>query len=159
MLTFDDIPNVGNIRYSTIPNGYEGFNWVNAYYLNTTWESVSYGWNGYASGRNSGIFVGFNAAGQQMSMSVPVGQYFQLNSVVLAAAWNNNLAVTIKGTRAGVLVYQTIANLQVASKTTLYTLKWSGIDKITFDSAGGTPYPGLSGIGTQFVLDDIDVSI
>lgn len=159
VLTFDDIPNAGNIHLTTIPNGYGGFDWTNAYYLNTTWERVTYGWNGYATGRNSGIFVALNANGQQMAMNVPVGQYFQLNSAVLAAAWNNNLMVTIQGTRANVLIYQTVVSLQVASKTTLYMLKWSGIDKITFNSTGGTPYPGLGGVGTEFVLDDVDISI
>lgn len=94
-----------------------------------------------------------------MSMSLPVGQYFQLNSLILSAAWNNNLQMTIKGTRNNVVIYQTITNLQVASRTTLYTLKWANVDKITFESTGGTPYPGLSGVGTHFVLDDIDITI
>ncbi len=159
VLTFDDISNASNIQSNTIPNGYGGLNWVNALYLNTTWERVTYGWNGYTTGLSSGIFVALNANGQQMAMHVPVGQYFQLNSVVLAAAWNNNLMVTIKGTRANVLIYQTVVNLQVSSKTTLYTFKWPGIDTITFASTGGTPYPGLSGVGTEFVLDDVDISI
>ena len=92
-------------------------------------------------------------------MSVPVGQYFQLNSLVLSAAWNNNLMVTIKGLRANTILYQTVVSLQVTSKTTLYTLKWSNVDKITFDAVGGTPYPGLAGSGTHFVVDDLDISI
>ena len=134
-------------------------NWVNAYYLNTTWERFTYGWNGYATARTSGIFVAFNGAGQPMTFSLPVGQYFQLNSVSLAAAWNNNLQLTIKGTRNNVLVYQTIVSLQVATRTMLYTFKWANIDKISFEAAGGTPYPGLSGSGTQFVVDDLDITI
>jgi hypothetical protein len=132
---------------------------VNAQILNTTWERLIAGWNGYTTGLNSGIFVAFNSFGQQMSMSVPIGQYFQLNSLVLAAAWNNNLTLTIKGTHANVLMYQTVVTLQVASKTTLYTLNWSGIDNVTFNSTGGTPYAGLNGVGTQFVLDDLNISI
>ena len=159
VLTFDDITTVGNIQYSTIPNGYGGLTWSNALYMNTTWEQVTYGWNGYATGRNSGIFVAFNGGGLAMSISVPVGQYFQLNSAVLAAAWNKDLMLTVKATRANVVVYQTVVTLQVLSKTTLYALKWSGIDTLTFNSTGGTPQGGLSGVGTQFVLDDLDISI
>ncbi len=132
---------------------------MNAVYLNTTWERVTYGWNGYATGRNSGVFVGLNGFGQQMSISVPVGQYFQLNAMFLSSAWNNNLILTIKGLRANAVLYQTLVTLQVTSKTTLYAFKWSGIDTLTFNSTGGTPYPGLTGVGTQFVMDDIDISI
>ncbi|CAF1656630.1 unnamed protein product [Didymodactylos carnosus] len=92
-------------------------------------------------------------------MSVRVGQYFQLNSISLCAAWRNNLTVTIKGIRANIPVYQTVINLQVASKNILYTVKWAGIDKVTFDSVGGIEYPNLNGGGTQFVFDDIDITI
>ena len=120
---------------------------------------MTYGWNGYATGLSSGIFVGFNSNAQQMSMSVPVGQYFQLNSVSLSAAWRNNLTVTIKGTRANIPVYQTVINLQVASKNILSTIKWAGIDTVTFDSVGGVQYPNLNGVGTQFVFDDINITI
>lgn len=127
--------------------------------MNTTWERVTYGWNGYATGKASGIFVALNSGAQPMSLSLPVGQYFQLNSVSLAAAWNTNLQVTIKGTRNNVLIYQTIVSLQVTSRTILYTLKWANIDKITFESTGGTPYPGLGGSGTHFVLDDLDITV
>ena len=159
VLSFDDISSAYNTRFNPIPNGYGGLNWENANYMNTTWELVTYGWNGYATARTSGIFVAFNTGGRSMSMSLPVGQYFQLNSLVLSAAWNNNLQMTIKGTRNNVVIYQTITNLQVASRTTLYTLKWANVDKITFESTGGTPYPGLSGTGTHFVLDNIDITI
>jgi hypothetical protein len=79
--------------------------------------------------------------------------------LVLAAAWNSNLTLTIIASRAGVALHQTIVTLQVTSKTTLYTPNWSGIDKLTFSSSGGTPYPKLSGIGTHFVVDDINVSM
>ncbi|CAF1525023.1 unnamed protein product, partial [Didymodactylos carnosus] len=159
VLTFDDISNTGNDRYPAIPNGYGGLTWTNALIMNTTWERVTYGWNGYASGLSSGVFVGFNSNAQQMSMSVPVGQYFQLNSISLCAAWRNNLTVTIKGIRANIPVYQTVINLPVASKNILYTIKWAGIDKVTLDSVGGIEYPNLNGVGTQFVFDDIDITI
>ena len=159
MLSFDDIPTPVNTRYKTIPNIYGGLTWENGYILNTTWERVTYGWNGYATGKNSGIFVAFNGGGQPMSISVPAGQYFQLNSLYLSSAWNTDLTLIIQGTRGGVLYYQTTLQLQVTIKTALYTLKWFGIDKIKFTAIGGTPYPGLQGSGTQFVLDDLDISI
>lgn len=127
--------------------------------MNTTWERETYGWNGYATGRTSGIFVAFNGGGTAMSVSVPVGQYFQFNSVSLSAAWNDYLLLVIKGSRNDIVLYQTVVQLYVTAKTTLYALKWYGIDKLTFNSTGGTPYPGLSGVGTQFVMDDLDISI
>ncbi len=132
---------------------------MNAYYINTTDERVTAGWNGYATAKNSGIFVAFNGFGNPMSMSLPIGQTFQLNGLVLSAAWNDNLVVTIKGTSSDVLRYQSVVTLEVATKTTLTGLKWSGIDNVTFSSANGTLYPGLGGSGTQLVIDDIDVSV
>lgn len=159
MLNLDTIATGSNTQLSTIPNGYGGLNWVNAGIMNSTWERVFYGWNGYATALTSGIFVGFNAGAGQMSMSVPIGQYFQLNSISLAAAWRNNLALTITATRSGAVIYRTVINLQVTSRTTLYTLKWSGIDKVTFESSGGTIYPNLAGTGTHFAFDDIDITI
>ena len=159
VLTLDTIATNSNTRLSTIPNGYGGLNWVNGGLLNVTWERITYGWNGYTTGLTSGIFVGFNSGSLQMTMSVPIGQYFQLNSISLAAAWRNNLALTITATKANAIIYRTVVNLQVASRTTLYTLKWPGIDKVTFDSANGTVYPNLAGTDPHFAFDDIDITI
>ncbi len=120
---------------------------------------MTYGWNGYTTGLTSGIFVALNSFGKQLSITTPVaGQYFQLNSMVLAAAWNNNLVVTITGLRSNAVIYQRVVTVQVTSKTTVNT-QWSGIDKVTFDSAGGTPVANLSGIGTTFVLDNLEVAV
>jgi hypothetical protein len=157
VLTFDDIAITNNIKYGSIPNGYGGLNWTNALYMNTTWEKVTYGWNGYATGLTSGIFDGFNSNGQQMAISTPVGQYFTMNSISLSAAWRNNLVLTMKATRSNVSVYETVIILQVASKTVLSSLKWSMIDKVTL--IGGTPYPNLNGNAEQFVFDDIDITM
>ena len=159
VLTLDNIVTTAGSRLSTIPNGYGGLSWTNAGLMNATWERVTYGWNGFATALTSGIFVGFNSGGLQMAMNVPVGQYFQLNSIALAAGWRDNLTLTITATRNNAVIYRTVLNLQVAYKTTLYTLKWSGIDKVVFDTVGGTPHPSLSGTGTQFAFDDIDITI
>jgi hypothetical protein len=69
------------------------------------------------------------------------------------------LVLTMKATRSNVSVYETVVILQVASKTVLSSLKWSMIDKVTFDSVGGTPYPNLNGNAEQFVFDDIDITM
>jgi len=127
--------------------------------MNTTYESVAYGWNGYATGLNSGVFVGFNANGLQMSISALAGQSFQFNGIILAAAWRSNLVLAMQGLRAGAVLYQTLVTLQVTSKTTLSAMKWSGIDTLTFSSTGGTTYPGLNSPGTNFVMDDIDITM
>jgi hypothetical protein len=119
---------------------------------------VSYGWNGYATGLNSGVFVGFNGNGLQMSISALAGQPFQFNGIILAAAWKSNLVLTMQGLRANAVLYQTLVTLQVTSKTTLSAMKWSGIDTLTFSSTGGTTYPGLNSPGTNFVMDDIDIT-
>ncbi len=44
-------------------------------------------------------------------------------------------------------------------KDASWPLAMTGIDKITFNSTGDTPYPGLNCVGTHFVLDDLDISI
>jgi hypothetical protein len=154
-LTFDDLPPLGaGITNAAIPNGYGGLNWTNMHYVNGTTYDPSP--NGYRNGRVSGDYVAYNDfANIASASSAP----FTFNSVYLTGAWNNGLQVTVTGFNgASTLFTQTVTTSAFAP--TLFTFNWTGIDRVSFTSFGGTPAPTFTaGSGTHFAMDNFTFNV
>jgi hypothetical protein len=137
----------------SISSGYNGFNWSNFFALNTTLQGV----NGYSNGVVSPNNVAFNAFGNPASFSsANTADNFTLNSFYLTAAWNNGLNVLIQGFDDGNVVNS--INLVVSTLSpTLFTLNWTGIDRILLTTSGGTNV-GYGGSGTHFAMDNLVVN-
>lgn len=151
VITFDDLTFDG--RYSLIPDGYHGLHWSNFYVLNSALEQDVYGPSGYTFGMVSQPQVAFNGFGDQAVFS---DSSFTLKSAFLTAAWNDGLTVSIQGYRGSQLAYSKIVTLSTVAPTYV-NFSWIGITSVIFTSYGGTN-PGYSGSGTQFVLDNMEVS-
>lgn len=144
----------GGIEDAAIVSPYAGFTWTNFYALDTVLYTADLGPNGYANGVVSGPNVAYAGYGNPASFST--GQGFMLFSYAIGAAWNNDMAITVQGWRAGVLVG---SDSFTVSTTGSFGRQpgWINIDTVTFSAAGGTG-AGYPGLGPEFYLDDIQVN-
>ncbi len=155
VITFDDL--TCSTAGTSIPNGYKNLNWNNFYCL----DGATYngGNSGYNAGRVSGNNVAYNGFGSpaEYAITTPGGAKFNLNSVYLTGAWNDNLVVTIEAYRNGSLVSNSNHTLS-ATAPTLVTLNLANIDRVRMSSAGGTPHLAYGADpGFQFVMDNLDI--
>jgi hypothetical protein len=145
-INFDDIPE------NPIANGYQGFNWDNFYALNAVTFGIQP--SGYRNGMVSPVNVAFNPFGSPASVSS--SNPFTFNSVFLTGAWNDNLTIQVQGFLGTTEQYnQTV--VASAFSPTLFTFDFTGIDKVTFTSSGGTN-AGFGRVGTQFAMDNLRVN-
>ncbi|MCX6345307.1 MAG: PEP-CTERM sorting domain-containing protein [Armatimonadetes bacterium] len=162
-LTFEDLQSlaaVANPWYSygkiaQAPNGYGGLNWQNLWVMDVntyTWSPTS----GYRNGAVSGAMVAYNSGGTSLSMlasSTP----FTLHSAYLTGAWNNNLTVQAVGYRSNVQIYSKTVTVSALSPT-LVSYDFANVDKITWNSWGGTN-AGLGGSGNPFAMDNLSYEL
>ena len=144
---FEDLPTPASDG-SPVPSGYRGLTWNNFFYL----DGVHYSGNpsGYAPGAVSPNNCGYNASGNQASISS--SSPFNLFSAWLTAAWNDNLTLEAKGYVSGVLAYDQVYTLS-ATTPRLVTFDMLGVTEVDFISSGGTAHYGSS--SEQFVIDDM----
>src|SRR5262245_58799632 len=102
LLTFDDLtfPSTGG---APVPNGYaglnKGLNWVNMYYLNSGFNSLSpSGYDNAAVSRPNVAFMGDDRIDHPVVVSGPA---FKFNSAWLTAAWNDGLNIRIRAFSGG----------------------------------------------------------
>ena len=148
VITFDDLPTSG----SPVPATYHGLNFTNFVYL----DGVNYGSaSGYKSGVVSPNFVIYGVGGTTATISAG---NFDLLSAYVTAAWNDNLQLEAKGYIKGTQVYDLITTLS-ATNATLVNFNFYGVDTVAFTGSGGTHHAGYIGIGTEVVLDNLQVNI
>ena len=150
-ITFDDLSDSG--IGTVIANGYQGLNWSNFYVLNTSLFYEEYVTNGYTNGTVSAPNVAFNGAGAAAAFS---GSNFTFNSADFTGAWNNGLTITVTGYEGGSPVDSATFVVDTIGPT-LEVFDWSGIDEVSFSSAGGTS-AGYHGVGTQFAMDNLVIN-
>jgi len=148
LVTFDDLPN----NFVPIPNCYNNINWGNGYYLNR--YSVG-NTSGYYTATVSGNNSLYNWGGLPMSMTSATGRLFILNSVIVAAAWDDNLSLTVTGYHSSAIIQNQTFTLQVFTASYLNFSGYSGLDTVIFTTFGGTLDPNVSGNGTQFGMDNV----
>ncbi len=114
--------------------------------------------SGYQTAVYSPPFVAYNLGGSMIQIKTANGTRFAFNSIVLAAAWRDNLIWSIYGYRAGVNLVASGFALFAMNKTILTCNVCSDWDTIQMTSSGGIPRPGLSQNTTEFAFDDLCIS-
>jgi hypothetical protein len=145
-----------------LTNGYHGFNWNNFFvvkgsqyhdpFLHLDTYCIVPG--GFRFGVVSPPNVAFNGYGDPASVSN--ANSFTFNSVYMTAAWNDGLDVLVQG-YVGLYPFYSQLLVVNTSPAKQYVFNWTGVDKVSFTSSGGTP-AGYLGSGEHIVFDDLTVS-
>ncbi|CAF3341683.1 unnamed protein product [Rotaria socialis] len=154
LITFDNIPGAGRSQ-QPLPNGFSGFQWVNANYMNVSYYEEVNGWSGYSAALSSGQYVGLNKDGKMLSMIINAAKSFTLKSMIVASAWNDNLTLEITGKRGGSVFKSQRFTLQLQQQS--IELNWPNLEIINFLSYGGEPNSDIKGNGPEFALDNLCV--
>lgn len=151
VITFDDLP---ASEVDTIQSGYQGFNWGNEF-----WTSVAYinkntlPDTGFANGVVSGNYAAFN---NFATTSTITGDIFNFNGTYLTAAWNDGLQLEVNGFLNNVLLFTQTVILNTSSAQ-WFDFNYTGINKLSFRSWGGTPTNPGEG-GEHFVMDNFTIN-
>ena len=151
LVTFDELTQTASGL--AVPANYAGLNWNNFFYI----DGVNYAGNpsGFQAGVVSSNNVAYNVSTNPASI---VGGLFDLNSAYLTAAWNDNLEVEAKGYIGGVLSYDQTYTLSATART-LIQFNYLGVDQVDFVASGGSHHAGYNGTGTNFVMDNVDLTL
>jgi hypothetical protein len=117
--------------------------------------STSSNTSGYYTGIVSGSETVFNAYAYPLTMQSVYDCPFTLNSAAAAAAWNDNLQLTVVGYSSNVVIISNTFTLQVFTVTNLTFIGYSGLDTVIFSTSGGTQDANVASSGTQFAMDNI----
>ncbi|PTY08730.1 PEP-CTERM sorting domain-containing protein [Opitutaceae bacterium EW11] len=145
LVDFDDLPPAPG---DWIPSDYHGMHWYNFQYLTGNTLPGS----GYEVGTISPGNVAYNGFGQPAVFwdDAP----FDLTSLFLTAAWNDDLSVTLLGFSRGELAYD--RSLTVSTdKPTFVFLDWYNVDVVYLATSGGIPNPDSIGVGTHVAIDNM----
>jgi hypothetical protein len=149
-ITFDDV-NVA--AEAAVPNGYHGLNWDNW----STIDPAAAGANpsGYTTSVTSGNWSAFNIDGDPTEIT---GSTFNLIGGNFTAAWNDGLQLTVNAYNGATLLHSTTLDLSTTSVLAA-VFNWTGLTRVTFSAAGGTPHAGfVPGSGTNFAVDDLQIA-
>jgi len=151
LVTFDELTQTASGL--AVPANYAGLNWGNFFYI----DGVNYVSNpsGFQAAVVSSNNVAYSVSTNPASI---VGGLFDLNSAYLTAAWNDNLQVEAKGYIGTVLSYDQTYTLSAIART-LIQFNYLGVDQVDLVSSGGSHHAGYSGTGTNFVMDNVDLTL
>jgi hypothetical protein len=137
---------------ATIANGYSGLNWSNFWVQDPVSSGVADLESGFYNGVVSGNYSAFNANGGNAEISSST--LFDFNSAYFSAAYRWGLEITATGFRNGSQQYQQqfMVNTDAAQ---LFTLNFTGIDRLEFVTTGGEAYVGE---GFHFTMDNASVT-
>jgi hypothetical protein len=93
-----------------------------------------------------------------MKMTSANGCLMTLYSLAVAAAWYDNLQLTIVGYNSNVVIVTNTYTLQVFTVSYINFTGYSGLDTIVFSTSGGTQNAAVNYTGTQFGMDNIYLS-
>jgi hypothetical protein len=97
----------------------------------------------------------YDGGGSPMTMTSANSSLINLHSLAVAAAWYDNLQLTIVGYNSNVTIVTSTYTLQVFTASFLTFTGYTGLDTITFTTSGGTQDPNVGGGGEHFAMDDI----
>jgi hypothetical protein len=100
----------------------------------------------------------YNSNGTPMTMTSANSSLINLYSLFVAAAWNDNLQLTIVGYKSYVVIVNNTYTLQVFTMSYLTFTGYTGLDKITFTTSGGTKSSIATDPGKHFAMDNICLS-
>jgi hypothetical protein len=82
----------------------------------------------------------------------------KLITLCSAAAWYDNLKLTVVGYNSNVVIVTNTFTLQIFTLSNLTFIGYSGLDTITFTTPGETKNSAVNGSGTHFAMDNICLS-
>lgn len=150
VVTFDDLTENGT-NLLVVPSAYHGLVWTNFNALNSVVLTNYFSPSGYYNGMISPSNVAYNGFGNPAEIDLADGN-FDFLSAYLTAAWNSNLNVVVQGFSGATMLYSTNVIVNWTGQT-LVDFNFQNIDRLTFDSFGGTN-AGVPGAGEQFVMDN-----
>lgn len=124
-----------------IPTKYKGFKWATIAYMHRTFATKKYPKTGYGLAFTKGGSPHIAFFKEKTTISAePPSEPFTLVSLDACGAWRNDLQLTIKGFRNSTATSTHTATIAFGKPQSI-VLQWDNIDKITLESAGGTPNP------------------
>lgn len=95
-----------------------------------------------------------------MSMQTANGSLITLYSAAVAAAWMDNLQLTVVGYHSNAIIINNTFTLQVFTLSNLTFSGYQGLDTITFTTSGGTQNAVVNAnlTGRFFGMDNICLS-
>jgi hypothetical protein len=146
VLDFDDVLAVNGY----IPDGYGGFGWAN---FGVVCGDCIPG-SGFDTGTVSGDYVAFNAWAE--AASITSSNIFDFDGAYLTAAWRNGLNITVAGYENDSLLYSTTVVVDTTGPMWFDADdKYNGINRLEFDSFGGTDV-FLNSSGEHFAMYDFE---
>lgn len=148
LIHFDDLSGAEVI----IPLGYRGLNWTNF----ATFNASTYVTSGYRTVLTSIPNVAYNGNGNSMTIAVGPSasvKSFSIQSFIVAAAWRNNLQLSLVGYRGSAITYNLTMTLNPTPKI-LLPLHWDNMHRMTLATSGGT-VAGYGNNGTQIGIDNV----
>ncbi len=140
-----------------IPDGYKGLIWLNFWAIDDDAAQPSSGYNNVIeSGSAAGYNTDFSKPG--IFRSDARNNDFDLNSGYFAAAFNDDLEVTVAGYDNGEQVAQKLLILDTDQQFVRFGRKFDDIDKVAISASGGTDADPNDGSGPYFAVDDISIS-
>lgn len=148
VLGFDDVTADTDAR---VPDGYGGFDWENFWVL----DAEAYGLvpSGYVNGVVSPTYVAANASGMPAGLGLSSPERFDFNGAYLTGAWNDDLGIRVRGYRDGAVVYDETVYAG-AFHPRWFQFDFLEVDRLWFESFGGTPAGFGIGMGEHFAMDD-----
>ena len=83
------------------------------------------------------------------------GRLFTLNSAVAAAAWFDNLTLTVTGYNFNAIIRNQTFTLQVFTLSYLNFSGYQGLNAVVFTTSGGTRHLNVTGNGAHFAMDNL----
>jgi hypothetical protein len=133
-----------------IPDGYGGLDWANFGVMRGDCNPGS----GFDTGTVSGDYVAFNAWAKPASITS--SGIFDFDGAYLTAAWRDGLNITVAGYENDSLLYSTTVVVDTTGPMWFDADdKYNGINRLEFDSFGGTDV-FLNSSGEHFAMDDFE---
>lgn len=114
--------------------------------------------SGYHTAIVSRSNVVFNYHAKPMTMRSTIGHFFNFHSATMAAAWHDNLKLTVVGSRSNAVTVNNSFILQVFKASYIIFTGFIELDTIKFTTYGGTKNAAVPSAGEHFAMDDICLS-
>ena len=167
LLDFDtDIIDPYTSREPVLPyaGNHNGFRFAGASYLMRACDTPNYSYgiykrSGYCNGTQSPSNVLFGAYAGNYSFNRSNNGLFSIYGLFITPAWNDNLKITIRGFRAGAVIYSVNYTLPSPWHPLYTNLNFIAIDRIEISSGGGTTNLDVLGMGEHVAFDNIEYAI
>lgn len=143
-------------HFAWLPNGYQGFNWSNAFAIDPTGYFLSTAnAGGFNTVLSSGRLVLGNGAARPLEFWSDTA--FSLRGGWFSAAWRNGLTLVARGYLNGAEIFTRAFTLDWASPRWV-DLDFVNVDRVRFESSGGS-WDTYVGRNASFAADDLTFGV